>query len=100
MLKENSREHKLYAGLIVDINGYVNDYEKENMIDNLCELVNILSRVQPEVKPACDDKILQAKIDENEYWLKFLNADASNMIHKTSLMDRVKFLENENRKSV
>lgn len=60
----------------------------------------ISSRVDVEVKPACDEQILQAKIDENEHWLKVLNADASNIIHKTSLMDRVRFLENENRKSV
>jgi len=25
------------------------------------------------VKPACDEQILQAKIDENEYWLNDLN---------------------------
>lgn len=51
------------------------------------------------VKPACDEQILQAKIDENEYWLKFLNADASNIIHTTSLINRVRLLEKENRKS-
>lgn len=61
MLKENSREHKLYAGLIVDINGYVDDCEKENMIDNLHELVNILSRVEPPVKPACETLIKQVR---------------------------------------
>ncbi len=57
-------------------------------------------QVQAKVKPACDEQILQAKIDENEYWLKFLNADASNIVHKSSLINRVKFLENENRKSI
>jgi len=55
---------------------------------------------EPEVKPACDEQVLQGKIDENEYWLKFLNADYTNIIHKSFLMDRIKFLENENRKSV
>jgi len=97
---------------------WTEDFEHENgMYQNRCRTCNELFighkrrmtckecaskqvSVEPVVKPACDEQILQAKIDENEYWLKFLNADASNIIHTTSLINRVKFLENENRKSV
>ena len=61
--------------------------------------------VEPEVKPACDvaDIKIKAKIMENKYWLNFLTLDATNIIHKSSLCDRIKELEkieNENRKSV
>lgn len=59
----------------------------------------IVSQVEKRVSPACDEQILQAKIDELENWIKYLNWDPTNIIRKSMLMDRVKILENENHKS-
>ena len=91
--------------LLQDIDNYLLDNTINNSLFNLFnDIKTYLTKnsilIEPPVKPACDGQILQAKIDELENWIKYLNWNPTNIIHKSMLMDRIKILENENRKSV
>ena len=52
------------------------------------EKKKIFDFVESEIESACK----KAKIEENNYWIDFKNKDWTNLIHTTSLQNRIKEL--------